>query len=100
MPHAECSTCHRVTVLCDGRCQRCNPQPSKRPKPPRNRVRCLACNEVIESCSGHDFRRCSCKATAVDGGPSLRVGRVIYGPSGYARVNEDGTETKRGVQHG
>jgi hypothetical protein len=34
----------------------------------RNAVRCCRCNQVIESESVHDFRRCACGATAVDGG--------------------------------
>ena len=34
----------------------------------RNAVRCHRCNQVIESNSIHDYRRCKCGATAVDGG--------------------------------
>lgn len=34
----------------------------------RNAIRCKKCGEVIESRSVHDFRSCSCKACAVDGG--------------------------------
>ena len=33
-----------------------------------NRIRCLKCGEIIESTSVHDFRWCSCRACAVDGG--------------------------------
>ena len=33
-----------------------------------NKIRCLRCGEIIESTSGHDFKWCSCKACAVDGG--------------------------------
>jgi tRNA(Ile2) C34 agmatinyltransferase TiaS len=34
----------------------------------RNAVRCLKCNDVIESKHRHDFVRCECGAIAVDGG--------------------------------
>ena len=34
----------------------------------RNAIRCRKCGEVIESRSVHDFKFCSCKACAVDGG--------------------------------
>lgn len=33
-----------------------------------NRIKCLKCGDIIESKSVHDFRWCSCKACAVDGG--------------------------------
>jgi len=31
-------------------------------------IRCLKCGDVIYSRAGHDFRRCSCTAVAIDGG--------------------------------
>ena len=34
----------------------------------RNAIRCKKCGEVIESKSVHDFKFCSCRACAVDGG--------------------------------
>ena len=33
-----------------------------------NRVRCRRCGEIIESISVHDFKWCSCRSVAVDGG--------------------------------
>lgn len=33
-----------------------------------NRIKCSKCGEIIESCSVHDFKFCSCGACAVDGG--------------------------------
>lgn len=33
-----------------------------------NKIRCLSCGEIIESCAIHEFVRCSCGACAVDGG--------------------------------
>ena len=34
----------------------------------RNRVRCLICNEVIESKFTHDYVTCPCGNVSVDGG--------------------------------
>ena len=34
----------------------------------RNAIRCKKCSEVIEGKSVHDFKFCSCGASAVDGG--------------------------------
>lgn len=33
-----------------------------------NKIKCKKCGDVIESKSVHDFKWCSCKAIAVDGG--------------------------------
>lgn len=33
-----------------------------------NKIRCLKCGDEIESHSVYDFKFCSCKACAVDGG--------------------------------
>lgn len=33
-----------------------------------NRIRCLLCDDVIESTHVYDFRWCECGAVAVDGG--------------------------------
>lgn len=34
----------------------------------RNIIKCKKCGDVIESCSVHDFKFCSCGSCAVDGG--------------------------------
>ena len=34
----------------------------------KNAIRCKLCGEVIESTYRHDFKFCSCKSVAVDGG--------------------------------
>lgn len=39
-------------------------------------VECASCLDVIYSRANHDFRRCSCGATFVDGGPG--VGRYGF----------------------
>lgn len=55
----------------------------------RNRVRCLTCNETIESVHRHDFRTCPCGAVSVDGGTDYE--RVLFrGP--FVRVNDDGSD--------
>lgn len=34
----------------------------------RNAIQCKLCGDIIESCSVHDYKVCSCGACAVDGG--------------------------------
>ena len=34
----------------------------------RNRLRCKACNDIIESFTVHDFKRCRCGKVFIDGG--------------------------------
>jgi predicted RNA-binding Zn-ribbon protein involved in translation (DUF1610 family) len=38
----------------------------------RNSIKCLSCNEEIESKHVHDFKYCSCGRSAVDGGKEYR----------------------------
>jgi hypothetical protein len=45
----------------------------------RNAMKCLTCDEVIESKHVHDYVRCSCGALAVDGGREYL--RRSYGPT-------------------
>lgn len=33
-----------------------------------NKIRCIKCNDIIESFSTHDFKFCKCGTVAVDGG--------------------------------
>ncbi len=33
-----------------------------------NKIRCKKCGEIIESVHRHDFKYCSCRSVAVDGG--------------------------------
>jgi hypothetical protein len=35
-----------------------------------NKIKCLKCNDIIESLHRHDFKFCTCGAVAVDGGTS------------------------------
>lgn len=40
---------------------------------PRNRIRCKRCGDIVESIYRHDYRKCKCGASAVDGGQELIV---------------------------
>ena len=33
-----------------------------------NKIKCKKCGDIIESKSTNDYKRCSCRAVAVDGG--------------------------------
>jgi hypothetical protein len=59
----------------------------------RNRIRCLACDDIIESKTVHDFRMCQCGQTFVDGG--LEYERRGYGEYGYEDLSEREPEPKR-----
>lgn len=43
-----------------------------------NKIQCKKCNDIIESKDVHDFKWCSCKSIAVDGGLQYlrRVGKL------------------------
>jgi len=54
------------------------------------KIRCLKCNDIIESLNRHNHRYCKCKACSIDGGNEYtRIGgnlehiRLVY---------EDGSE--------
>lgn len=32
------------------------------------KIKCLKCNDIIESLSTHDYKECNCKACSIDGG--------------------------------
>ena len=46
----------------------------------RNATRCKHCGEVIESTYRHDFKWCSCKSVAVDGGHDYIRRGFIHSP--------------------
>ena len=54
------------------------------------KIRCLKCNDIIESISRHDCRSCKCGSCHIDGGTQYtRIG----GDFKYINlVYEDGTE--------
>lgn len=52
------------------------------------KVRCLLCDDVIQSQHRHDFVRCECRSLYVDGGDAyLRMGAADL--SQYEIVEED-----------
>ncbi len=52
----------------------------------RNAVRCLNCNEIIESINVHDMRYCSCGVTSIDGG--LEYTKRGFGGKGFQELAE------------
>ena len=54
----------------------------------RNRIKCLKCNDIIESKSRHDFVWCKCKSVAVDGGSGNGYMRRIGSSEDYEEMEE------------
>lgn len=52
----------------------------------RNAIKCKRCGDIIESKSRHDFKQCSCKYVAVDGG--TEDGHIIGNPEDYEPLQE------------
>lgn len=50
----------------------------------KNAIRCKNCGDVIESESRRDFKYCSCKRVAVEGGHSYLIGLSVLGSSASA----------------
>lgn len=51
-----------------------------------NKVKCLKCGDIIESLHTHDFKWCSCKNVAVDGGKSYL--KRCYATREYVELSE------------
>ena len=43
-----------------------------------NKIRCKKCNDIIESKTANDFKKCKCGAVAIDGGKQYlkRLGKL------------------------
>ena len=54
------------------------------------KIRCLKCNDIIESMSLHDCRDCKCGACHIDGGTHYT--RIGGNPKYINVIYEDGTE--------
>ena len=54
------------------------------------KIKCLKCNDIIESLSKHDFKYCKCKACFIDGGNAYT--RVGGDPKYIHWVYDDGHE--------
>jgi len=56
------------------------------------KIRCLKCNDIIESKHAHDFKKCNCGACFIDGGDEYtRIGGNL---DNIVIVKDDGTEEK------
>ena len=51
-----------------------------------NKIKCLKCGDILISESTHDFKTCSCKAVAVDGG--LEYLRRVGEPDDYEEMSD------------
>lgn len=49
----------------------------------KNAARCTHCGDVIESTHVHDFKWCSCKTIAVDGGHSYLKRSFVNSPADF-----------------
>lgn len=54
------------------------------------KIKCLKCNNIIQSLSVHDYRKCKCGACSIDGGSEYT--RIGGDPQDIHVVNDDGTE--------
>ena len=54
------------------------------------KIKCLNCNDIIESLSQHDFKYCKCNACSSDGGTHYT--RIGGNPKYINIIYEDGTE--------
>lgn len=56
------------------------------------KIKCLKCNDIIESLSVHDFKYCKCGACSIDGGNEYT--RIGGNPQYICYVYYDGHEEK------
>lgn len=54
----------------------------------RNAIRCTHCGDVIESTHVHDFKWCSCKTVAVDGGKMYCKRSFMNSPADFEDLSE------------
>lgn len=54
----------------------------------RNAIQCRHCGDIIESRYTHDFKFCSCKTVAVDGGLSYCRRSFRNSPDDYIDLSE------------
>lgn len=54
------------------------------------KIKCLKCNDIIESLSHHDFKYCKCNACSIDG--ETHYTRIGGDPKYINIIYEDGTE--------
>jgi hypothetical protein len=54
----------------------------------RNAIKCNHCGDVIESTHIHDFKWCSCKTVAVDGGKQYIKRCFVNSPNDFEELSE------------
>lgn len=54
----------------------------------RNAIRCVHCGDVIESTYRHEFKWCSCKTVAVDGGHDYLKRCFKNSPADFEELSE------------
>ena len=57
-----------------------------------SKIRCVKCQEILESLHRHDFRSCGCHATAIDGGNDYL--RVLWEEGFYPETIETPDESR------
>ena len=53
----------------------------------QNKIQCTHCNDIIESTHVHDFKYCSCKKVAVDGGKEY-LRRLYHTMTDYLELSK------------
>ena len=60
----------------------------------KNVIKCTHCGDVIESTHVHDFKWCSCKTVAVDGGKEYAKRCFMNSPEDFEELSEWEDEAK------
>lgn len=53
-----------------------------------NKIKCNHCGDEIESKHVHDFKWCSCKTVAIDGGKSYLKRSFVNSPNDFTDLSE------------
>ena len=62
-----------------------------------NKIKCLNCNDIIESNYRHDFKWCKCGSIFIDGGQDyLRYGGKALEDESFEIIYSDAKEELRG----
>ena len=61
------------------------------------KIKCLKCNDIIESLSVHDFKYCKCGACSIDGGKQYT--RIGGDPEYISWIYENGREEKINIKN-
>ncbi|MCK5016225.1 MAG: hypothetical protein KAS32_04055 [Candidatus Peribacteraceae bacterium] len=53
-----------------------------------NKIKCLSCNDIIESIHRYDFKTCSCGDVSVEGGKEYIRRFSLHGAKGFEELSE------------